>query len=372
MSFDSIFGLRPAVKSLRKALENDQLAGTYLLVGSQNIGKTALALAFGQAAACLNPQIDPFDACGECDSCIRCASGNQNEIVLISPAGESTQIWQFWDRDGKPNGIVQHTISFAPTIGKRRVYIIERADTLTESAANSLLKVLEEPPPYALFVLLTPQASRMLPTIISRSQILRLQPSPITELAQYLEMRLTITPEEAMTVAAYSEGRVGSAVRLAQNPVVQQDIEKIVDLAESLVNASPLQALKLGEQIRKICGTLKAITDSESIAANEKSKDNSDEGESGAKEKVGRKQLGAVIDLLAAVYRDMLAIRLCGESAMIVHGQYRDRLEASSKKLGPEHWQEALHLFVQARRKVDQNASIGILTDWLAVRLVNL
>ncbi len=371
MSFDSIFGLKPAVKALRKALENDQIAGTYLLVGSQNIGKTALALAFAQAAACLNPQIDPYDSCGECESCQRFGTGNQTEILVIPPAGDATQIWQFWDRDGKPNGVVQHTISFAPTIGKRRVYIIERADTLTESAANSLLKVLEEPPPYALFVLLTPHASRMLPTIISRSQILRLQPSPIADLAKYLELRLTITPEEAMTAAAYAEGKVGSAMRLAQNPGVQQDIEKIVDLAESLVNSSPLQALKLGEQIRKICGNLKALTDSES-SSSDKAKDTPEEGETVSKEKVGRKQLGTVIDLLAAVFRDMLAIRLCGSDAMIVHGQYRDRLELASRKLGPEHWQEALHLFVQARRKVDQNASIGILTDWLAVRLVNI
>src|SRR5687768_11675164 len=187
MGFRDVFGHESAVRSLQKALASDQLPGTYLLTGPQGIGKTTLALAFAEAAACLAPIEEPFDSCGECDSCRRARAGDHPEIALIPPVGDQTQIWQFWDRDGRPPGILQHSLHFAPVIGRRRVYIIERADTLNEAAANSLLKVLEEPPPYAVFVLLATHAGRLLPTVLSRSQLVRLLPASINELAHFLE-----------------------------------------------------------------------------------------------------------------------------------------------------------------------------------------
>src|SRR5258708_38767343 len=140
MPFSEVFGHVSAVRSLQRALVADQLAGTYLFAGPQGVGKTTLSLAFGAAAACLRPRPDPFDACGECDSCRRAAVGAQPEIVLIAPAGDQTQIWQFWDRDGKPPGALQHSLHYGPVIGRDRVYIIARADSLNEPAANSLLK----------------------------------------------------------------------------------------------------------------------------------------------------------------------------------------------------------------------------------------
>src|SRR2546421_7938683 len=183
MSFTSIFGHDAAIRSLQKTLAGDQLPGTYLFVGPQGVGKTALALALAKTVACLAPRTAPFDACGACDSCRRADAGTQPEIALIAPAGDQTQIWQFWDRDGKPAGILQHTLPFAPSIGRRRIYIVERADTLNEPTANSLLKALEEPPPYALFILLAPHPGRLLPTTLSRAQMVRLAPSPVAAVA---------------------------------------------------------------------------------------------------------------------------------------------------------------------------------------------
>src|SRR5438105_8123451 len=186
MPFQYLFGHEPAIRALQKALATNELAGAYLFTGPQGVGKTTLALAFAEAAACLNPRNEPFDACGECDSCRRAKQGTQPEISLIPPAGDQTQIWQFWDRDGRPPGILQHSLNFAPSIGRKRVYIIERAETLNIAAANSLLKVLEEPPPYAVFVLLAPHAARLLPTVLSRCQLIRLTPAPVSGLAEYL------------------------------------------------------------------------------------------------------------------------------------------------------------------------------------------
>src|SRR5437660_12920471 len=90
VGLSSVFGHDPAVQALRRVLTADELAGTYLFAGPPGVGKTALALAFGMAAACLDPTSDPFDACGKCDSCVRAGAAAHPEIVLISAAGDQT------------------------------------------------------------------------------------------------------------------------------------------------------------------------------------------------------------------------------------------------------------------------------------------
>lgn len=376
MPFAGLFGLEVPIRALQKALAAEQIAGTYLFVGAEGIGKTTLAKAFAEAAACLNPTRDPFDACGVCESCRRCTSGTQPEIVLIPPAGEQTQIWQFWDRDSRPSGILQHSLPFTPTIGKRRVFIIERADTLTESAANSLLKVLEEPPPYALFLLIVPHAGRLLPTILSRSQILRLMPAAPSALAVYLEKYHALAPEQAQTLAAFAEGRTGQAIRLARNPEVQKEMDRILDFAGTLIKSPPIRALKSGETIRKLAGTVKALAETDTAdvkpkggAENIVAAQNEENSEPASKERVGRRQLSVVLDLLIGFYRDLLALRLGGQEAPILHAGRRNDLAKFAAAGEPDAWLAALGVLLKARRRIEQNASVPLLTDWLAIRL---
>ena len=366
MGFQNVFGHLPAVRALRKALANDVLAGTYLFTGPAGIGKTTLAQAFAQAAACLSPTLDPFDACGTCDACRHAAGAGNPEIALISPAGDQTQIWQFWDRDGKPAGALQRALNYAPSIGRRRVFIIERADTLTEGAANSLLKALEEPPPYVLFILLAPQAARLLPTILSRSQQLRLSPAPRQELAQYLMASTGVSPDRAEALAAYSEGRTGAALGLARGKGVDKEIAGILDLAHSLTTADNLGAPKLSERIRKQAAGLKAMMN---VEAPDQS-DNEEEAESAPREKAGRRQLGTVLELMTAYYRDVLAARLAGPDARLLHGDRKEDILTSAERRPSEAWARCIEHLLKARRRIEQNANPRLVTDTLAVQLI--
>src|SRR5881394_1723428 len=97
----SLFGQDMAVSALRRALESDKLAGTYLFIGADGAGKRTAAQALAQAAACTNPVLKPYDACGECHSCRRAETGAHPDIITIGPAGEQIQIGQLWDRQGK-------------------------------------------------------------------------------------------------------------------------------------------------------------------------------------------------------------------------------------------------------------------------------
>lgn len=373
MAFSDLFGLDAPVQALRRALQGDALAGAYLLVGPHGVGKTALARAFARAAACPRPVASPFEACGACESCRRAEAGEHPEIVLVPPAGEQTQIWQFWDRDGKPAGVLQRSLPFAPSIGRRRVYIVERAETLTEPAANSLLKVLEEPPAYVVFVLLAPQAAQLLGTIVSRCQVVRLTSSPADPLARWLREARAVPQADAAVCAAYAEGRTGTALRLATDPRAAAEFEEIAAFAESLPGALPLSAPRTAERIRRLAGSVKALgADDPGYPSDNGGRDASlatDEAPA-ARERVGRRQLAVVIELLALFYRDLLALRLDPPGARIVRDDRRGRLAGLAAAGSPERWTGCLQALMAARRRLDMNASVALLTDWLAVRLL--
>jgi DNA polymerase-3 subunit delta' len=361
----AIFGQDPAVNALRRSLQAEQLPGAYLFVGTPGVGKGALARAFAQAAACLTPATDPFDACGVCESCRRAATDSQPEIVTIRPAGEQMQIWQFWDRDNRPGGVLSHTLTYAPAIGRRRVYILENADALTESAANSLLKALEEPPSYVLFLLLASHPARVLPTIVSRCQLVRLRALPADALTAYLRDTVGIAPDRAAMLAAYSEGRIGQAMQLAQNPAVAEEIGRILDFAEGLPVAPRIRALKLAEQMRKLATQIKALVGEEPAEG-----DGDAEGAASPKERAGRRQLAALFDLLVAFYRDLLTLLVCGSSARIVNQDRAQTLSKLAYKGTPERWSQCLDALLLARRRLDANANIALLTEALLMTLV--
>lgn len=361
----SLFGHEAAIRALRRALETEHLPGAYLFVGAPGVGKGALGRAFAQTATCLTPVHDPFDACGVCDSCRRAESGMHPEIMVVRPAGEQIQIWQFWSRDNKPPGLLSRTLAFAPSIGRRRVYLIEMAETLTESAANSLLKALEEPPPYALFVLLASHTARMLPTIVSRSQVIRLRALPADTLADYLESQAGLPPDRAAMLAAYSEGRIGQAMHLARSPQASEEIGKVLDLAESLPDAPRVRALRVGEQIRKLAVHVRALVGEEPL------EESGEESEGTTpKDRAGRRQLAAVFDLLAAFYRDLLALRVCGDEARVVNRERKARLVRLARSGSPERWTRCLDALLLARRRLDANANIALVTESLAMRLL--
>jgi len=363
VTLSGIIGHAGAVRALQHALEADQIAGTYLFTGPEGVGKTTLALAFAKAAACLDPSRSPFDACGVCESCRRVASASQPEIVIIPPAGDQTQIWQFWDRDGKPGGKLENTLIHSPVIGRKRVFIIEKAETLTIPAANSLLKVLEEPPSYAVFLLLATHPARMLPTILSRSMILRLTPAPLRELADHLQRVLNISREQAMLFSAYAEGRVGTAYRLASNPKAFETMDDLASFTFQSAKLSPLEMFKYAERIRKKAATSKALLSPEGDVA----EDEADEPSS--KEKVGRTQIGTLLELMGLCYRDLMAAAIQGEEAELIFINHRDEILRLSSGRSPEGWRKSLDLILKARRSLDRNVSVPLLMDWLSVRL---
>ncbi len=361
-----LFGLDTPIRLLWEALERDQVAGAYILRGPTGVGKTALALAFAQAAACLTPQRTPYRACETCESCVRIAAGTQPEIVLIQPAGEQTQIWQFWDRERKPPGALERALTFSPVLGRKRVFILERADTLNQAAANSILKVLEEPPSYAVFVLLTPSTERILPTILSRCQIVTVRPPERQALEDWLVSHHGLPSHRAPVIAALAEGLPGTAVRLVRNPGTLEAVDRCTEAALRLADARALAALKIAEELRGLAASMKPLR-----AAPEPSPSEDGEEGSSARSRADRGGLGAVLDVVITVFRDLLLLRVDPEKTEVVHRDHLDVLRSIAGRAEADHWIGAMEILSQARRRLEQNVSPQLITDWLATAIAS-
>jgi DNA polymerase-3 subunit delta' len=353
MSFSQVIGQEAAVATLTTALLRDTVPQTLLFVGPDSVGKTFTAIAFAQAVSCKRPTRGR-DACGTCVNCTRIAENQHPDIIRIAPDGEFSRIWQFWSRPGHPPGALE-TLSFAPLAAPKRFYIIEKAETLNEESANSLLKALEEPPPYVQFVLCAPSANAVLPTILSRCQMIRFRQVPTDLTTALLVDRRGLDETEARTLAAYGEGAPGRAFRLADAPELREQREALLSLAERIAHSPPIAAFKLAEDLRN-------------TAKPPKSKKGDDSEADG--DRTARGDLLRAIDILTVWHHDLLSVALNGAEAPIIHHDRRVSLLAAAVKYRPEHLAENLESLFTLRRHIARNANTQLATEVLMRRLV--
>ncbi len=363
--FAQLVGNEPARRALQDALACGSLPGGFLITGAHGTGRAALASALAIAAACNNPIRNPYDTCGECDSCTRAFKSAQPEIVHIHPAGESIQIWQFWDRDNRPRGVLSHGLQFAPNVGRRRIFVIHDCEKLTESAANSLLKVLEEPPPYVLFILIAVHAARVLPTIASRCRQVRVLSLPVPLLSAFLVDQCNITEDRADMLAAYCEGRAGQAYTLARNRQAAEEIESVLAFTQKLPAATRVEALRLAEQLRRLSAGIHVLVGEDAPETS------SDDGAEAPKERAARRQQAAVLDLMSVFYRDLLAISVAKDGARVVNRDRMDVLVKLAAQGTPARWAACVDSIMKALRRLEANASVPLLTDVLTMNLLD-
>jgi len=204
MAWADILGQPFAVRILQAHVTRDCVPPAYLLIGPEGVGKSLVADEFAKA---LNCERRPDGPCDACPSCRRIARGAHPDVHHIEPDGATLGI--------EPVRALLARLALRPYMGRMQVAIIDAADRLTEEAANSLLKTLEEPATWTRFVLITSQLTHCLPTIVSRCQQVRFQRLTAATVEQLLVARDVCKADIAKTVAPLAQGSLAIAAQLA-------------------------------------------------------------------------------------------------------------------------------------------------------------
>ncbi|HEY3314143.1 MAG TPA: DNA polymerase III subunit, partial [Bacillota bacterium] len=200
MSLSALVG-QPLVKELfRRAVGKGTVGHAYLFTGPKGLGKTSCARNLGKALNCQSPTAEG-DACDACASCQAIDAGRDDAYRLIEADGGKIKITETRD--------LVAGMALRPDDGRRKVYVVREADRLTPSAAQNLLKVLEEPPEYGLIILTTDNPSSLPPTILSRCQQVPFRPAPVDEVTRVLAATTGRPESEVAQAAVMSGGNLG-------------------------------------------------------------------------------------------------------------------------------------------------------------------
>ncbi|HNX75386.1 MAG TPA: hypothetical protein PLM07_08705 [Candidatus Rifleibacterium sp.] len=208
--FSQIFLQEAPVRHLTGSYANGRIAQTYLFAGKESSGRLATAMAFAALLQCENPVTATAgytDSCQKCDACKRIAAGSHPDVNLITPEGNEIRIDQV--------RAMQEMASLKPGVGRWQVFILDPAERLNVSSANSLLKILEEAPSHAVFILVARDTGSVLPTVLSRSEIVRFAVPSHHQARQQIALSSNFSFDQAAVCYALSEGRFGQSLEIA-------------------------------------------------------------------------------------------------------------------------------------------------------------
>ena len=258
--FKAILGHEQIIEHLQNAVTMDKVSHAYIINGPDKSGKMMLAEAFAQTLECekledvVENAAQPSDVepCMECHSCKQAMTKNQPDIIYV--------------RHEKPNTIsvddirtqVNNDIVIKPYSSRYKIYIIDEAEKMNEQAQNALLKTIEEPPAYAILILLTTNAAAFLPTILSRCVTLNIKAVPDEKIRGYLMRKYQIPDYQADVCVAFAQGNVGKAIQLASSEEFNELKDAVLQLIKRLRD---IDLYEMTEAVKQIATYKLSIND---------------------------------------------------------------------------------------------------------------
>jgi len=328
-----ILGHDDIAERFRASLRRGRLASTYLFVGPSGIGKRHFALALAKALLCQEAKDADLEPCGQCESCRLFDAGSHPDLDVVGlPKDKSTLPLELFigDKEHRNQDGVCHRIALRPFLGGRKVAIIDDADRFSQESANCLLKTLEEPPPRSLVILIGTSPSKQLPTIRSRSQIVRFQPLAPETVAQILVAGGEITDHEsAVRLASYGEGSVERASAIADPALWQFRAQMLHDLAAAEPN--PVRLARV----------IQAFVDDAGKEASQR-----------------RDRLRTLVSFAEEFYRGLMragmGCNLCGDELL------QASIAKAESRYTPDHAIDSLESCLAVLEQVDRNANLGL------------
>lgn len=234
LGFKDIIGHEKIKEHLQRAIESDHVSHAYILTGETGMGRKSLANAFSMTLLCERGKSDP---CMECHACKQVMTNNHPDLIFVTHE--------------KPGSIgvddirgqINDTIMIRPYSSYYKIYIVDEAEKMTVQAQNALLKTIEEPPSYAIIMLLTTNQEAFLPTILSRCVQLKLKPQTDAVVKSYLMGSLGIKESRADIYAAFARGNLGRAIHLASSEEFQLLYSELLHMLKHLKEMDIMELL---------------------------------------------------------------------------------------------------------------------------------
>ena len=284
--FQEIWGNQRLLRHLHMAVKNQKTSHAYLFVGGAGAGKRMIANTFAKYLLCTAKQEEPCDAC---DSCRIFDSGNHPDVIYVTSQKKTLGVDEI-------RGQILETVDIKPYHYDKKIYISHQAHTMTVQAQNALLKTLEEPPAYAVFLLLAEKTDAFLPTVLSRTVTLKINPLSEDEIRRCLIQKGFVSEEEGAFFAAYGQGRIGHAIELIEDEAFRQMREDILAKMSHLSSMSLSEALLL------------------------------------AKEWEIFKNDSRFLDIIGLWYRDLLAVKALRDERFIIQKDKKELLYSAAKE----------------------------------------
>jgi len=239
----NLIGHEWAVDMLKKHVINGTTRHAYLFAGPPGLGRRTLALRFAQALNCPTP-VEAGVPCGQCRDCKQIESMHHADLAIIQADSEGGTLKVDQIRE------TRRMLILKPYQAKYRVALFLRFQEANDNAANALLKTLEEAPSYAVLILTADHSEQLLPTIVSRCEVLRLRPLRVEAVQKELENR-GLETGQARRIAHISGGRFGYALRLIENDFLLEKREERLNDLQSLISASRVEKFAYADKLSR-------------------------------------------------------------------------------------------------------------------------
>ena len=239
-SFSDVYGHEEIINNLKKSLSAWSYSHAYIFDGIAGVGKKLLAGIFAKALQCE----ESARPCNECISCRAFDVGNHPDIIYVKPSGRTLGIDDIREQVGS-------VLHIRPYKYRHKIFILHGAEQMTISAQNALLKTLEDPPPYAVFLLISENFNNFLPTILSRCVTLTLKPLSAELVSEYLKKH-SYEPSESSAAAVASGGSIGQAMTLITDDTFKEHQKEVHDILNSLLGAGLWDILLLARRLEKL------------------------------------------------------------------------------------------------------------------------
>lgn len=324
-NFRNIIGQDQAKEHFQTAIETGNISHAYIINGETGSGRRMLADAFAKTLQCEKRQ--DSDACDGCKSCHQAESDNHPDIRYITHEKASISVDDIREQ-------LNNDIQIKPYSSEHKIYIIPDANKMTEQAQNALLKTIEEPPAYAVILLLTDNLNALLSTIQSRCVTINTKPISKEEIAGYLISHLSMEPKQAEIAAGFCQGNMGKAIRFANSQDFQQMKEDTLHL---LINIDNLDVSEIVDTIRIFSQKKGMIND--------------------------------YLDLMLLWYRDVLMFKVTKDANLLL---YRDQFHDISHQASTRTYEDIeniLQAIDKAKMRLDANVNFDVTMELMALTM---